>query len=331
MQRNKTHSNQPETQRLVGIFLLVISMLMPLQGVAQPFPEGHVRRLTPGDVIQVSIPDRPSMNATLTLDAGGKVSIPEVGDIFLSGLTSTEAELVLRQWIRLFDPSIERVEVFLQSGGGNGVDFFLMGEVVRPGMYSFVKIPSFMDLLRAAGGPTNISNLRQVRLIREAGSKTEVSELDLSVLFEGGDSPDVALQSGDTLVIPALLAGVSAVPTSTGVKVFGAVEVPTVVDIKGPTPMLDVLMLAGAPTADSEISEVYWVHHVGNLPEARVVDLRKYLEEGNPVGNPLVYPGDTIRVDYYEEPWILQAITFTLVSMAAVATIWLAYDRVVNE
>ncbi len=331
MQGNLNHSSYSKTHRLVGIWLLTISVLMPLQGLAQVDSPNQAPRLAPGDVIQVSIPDRPSMNGELTLDAAGNVAIPQVGDVSLSGLTSAEAELVLRQWLRLFDPSIDQVEVFLQSGGADGLKFFVLGEVVRPGDVYFTEIPSFMDLMRAAGGPTSVSNLRQVRLIREVGSRTEVSELDLSVLFEGGETPEVELKPGDTLVVPALLAGVSAVPTATGVKVFGAVAVPTVVDIKGPTPMLDVLMLAGAPSADSEISEIYWVHHVGNMPEARVIDLREYLEEGNPVGNPLIYPGDTIRVDYYEEPWFLQALTFTLVTLAAVATIWLAYDRIVNE
>ncbi len=331
MHRN-SKNGRSSLKSVVGTMLLVMALLMPLQGLAQVVKSTSDRRLAAGDIVQINVPDRPSMNATLSLDAAGKVPITQVGDVAIGGLTIAEAELVLRQRLRLFDPSLSSVELVLQSNEGGGLNFFLLGEVLRPGEYSFAEVPSYWDLLRTAGGPTGSSNLRQVRLIREANGKTIVTEIDLSGLVEGnGPPPEVEMLPGDTLVIPALLAGVSAVPTETGVKVFGAVEVPTVVDIKGPTPILDVLMLAGAPSAESELKKVYWVHNVGDVPQARVVDLMSYLEAGNPMGNPLVYPGDTIRVEYFRESWVRRNVPFILGSLAAMATIYLAYDNVVND
>ena len=331
MYRTMNYSSYTSTRRMVGILLLAVYLLMPLQGLAQAVPTGQNRRLAPGDVIQASIPDRPELNTTLTLDMAGKVPIPEVGDVALGGLTISEAELVLLQKLRLFDPSLISVNLFLQSNTVGGMQFYLIGQVSQPGEYSFAKVPSIWELIRSAGGPTDTCNLRKVRLVREDGSKTEVTELDISGLFEGGTGPDVELEPGDTLVLPALPLGVSGVSTDDGVKVFGAVFVPTVVEIKGPTPLLDVLMLAGAPSADSQLKEVAWVHLVGDIPQARNVNVMDYLESGNPVGNPLIYPGDTVRVEYQKDSWFKENLTYVLVSLASFATIWLAWDNIVND
>lgn len=321
----------PGMRRLAGIVLLAAAFSMPVQSLAQALPGVESTRLAPGDIIQVSVPGRPDLSTTLTLDSVGMVPIAQIGDVALGGLTTSEAELVLRQRLRLFDPSVDKVGIILQSTRTDSMGFFLIGQLAHPGEYSFEETPSIWDLIRTAGGPTENANMRQVRLIREEDGRTVVSQLDLSDLFEGGTVPDIELLPGDTLVVPALLVGVSGVPTERGVKVFGAVAVPTVVDITEPTPMLDVLMLAGAPSANSELAEIYWVHDVGDVPQARVIDMEQYLIYGNPMGNPLVYPGDTVRVEYFEESWFRRTLPLILGTLVSAATLWLLYDRIAND
>ena len=316
---------------MAGSTLLVLALLMPVQILAQTTTGGESARLEPGDVIQISVTGRPNLSTTLTLDSSGKVPVPQIGDVALGGLSASEAELVLRQRLRLFDPSIDKVSIELRSTHSNGMRFFLIGQVAHPGEYTFEKIPSMWDLIRSAGGPAENGNMRQVRLIREEDGSTHVSQYDLSGLFEGGDVPDIDLKPGDTLVIPALLEGVSGVPTAKGVKVFGAVAVPSVVEITEPTPMLDVLMLAGAPTATAELGEIFWVHDVGDVPQSRLIDMKAYLQWGNPTGNPLVYPGDTVQVEYFQESWFRRTLPLILGTLVSAATLWLLYDRIAND
>jgi protein involved in polysaccharide export with SLBB domain len=184
------------------------------------------------------------------------------------------------------------------------------------------------DVLRAAGGPTEAANLGQARVVRERAGGTEVHPLDLSDIMTGGTVAEFELRTGDTLVIPAVLEGVSSVASTAGVQVFGGVDVPTVVPIKEPTPLLDVLMQAGSPAENAKLDEIYWVHASGDEINSRRINMKLFMEEGNPLGNPLIYPGDAVQVTYREEGWVRRSLPLILSTITAVATLYLAYDRV---
>ncbi len=40
------------------------------------------------------------------------------------------------------------------------------------------------------------------------------------------------------------------------------------------------------------------MHHDGGQIQSTLVNLELYLKEGDPAGNPLIYPGDTLKVTY---------------------------------
>nr|MEE4269418.1 polysaccharide biosynthesis/export family protein [Candidatus Krumholzibacteria bacterium] len=320
----KTVRREPQRQR--GLVLLLIALLMPLQALAQANGPATTYRLVNGDQVQLSVPGRPDLTLALSVDGNGRVPIPQVGDVALAGLTVAEAELVLRQRLRLFDPSVDTVQLTLASQG-TGVRIYVIGEVGNTGEYSFNTPPSLWDVLRAAGGPGEAANLNQARVVREAASGTQVSELDLSGIMTGAGVPTFELRNGDTLVIPATLEGVSSVASSAGVQVFGGVEVPTVVPIKEPTPLLDVIMLAGSPSDDALLNQIWWVHRSGEELTSRKINLEKFIKDGNPLGNPLVYPGDAVHVKFHRENWFQRNLPLILSTVTAMTTLWLAYDR----
>lgn len=313
--------------RLRATVLLSIALLMPLQGLAQTGGQTDAYRLVNGDEVQLSVPGRPDLTLNLTVDGNGQVPIPQIGDVALVGLTVAEAELVLRQRLRLFDPSVDSVRLTMASQG-TGVRIFVIGEVSRSGEYPFSAPPSLWDVLRSAGGPGERANLNQVRVVRESPTGTTVTELDLSGILAGGTVPEFELRSGDTLVIPATLEGVSTLAGSAGVQVFGGVMVPTVVPIKEPTALMDVIMLAGSPSLDSTLNKIWWVHRSGEEITSRQINLRSFLEEGNPMGNPLIYPGDTIEVKYHRPNWVQRNLPLIMSTLTAMATLYLAYDRI---
>ena len=96
-------------------------------------------------------------------------------------------------------------------------------------------------------------------------------------------------------------------------------------------PMLDVLMLAGAPNETANIKVIWWVHEDGGKAVSTLVNLEDYLQEGSPLGNPQVYPGDTLHVKYDKSGWFWTYVPRVLVMMASIITIAIGYDRLVNN
>lgn len=316
----------------VAIAVCVLAMVAAAQGtsLAQTSGSGSVL-LKAGDTIHISVPGHPDRDLDLTLDSAGQVSLPQIGDAQLGGLNVEQAERILRQRLRLVDPSLDSVNVSLIKGPDGGVGIHVLGEVAHTGEFSFITPPSLFDLIRSAGGTSARSNMAAARVVRIVDGKTTVFPLDLSGLMEGVNIPDFELEAGDTMIIPALVEGIASMPGVVGVKVFGGVGVPMVVPMDEPKLLLDVLMLAGTPIVGSDISKIFLVHQVGDTYKSSQINLKLFLEEGLKAGNPMVYPGDAVQVSYERPSWLRTNFTYFIVSLASIATIMLAYDRLYND
>ncbi len=312
--------------RPVAWLALVAFMLNPLLVVAQT-ANSSAALLSPGDHLKLTVPGRPELDQELVLDDSGQVTIEPVGALELGGISVDEASLLLKQKLRLFYPTLDALELELVATGG--VQIYVMGSVDQKGVLNYEVAPTLWDLVRSFGGPMDGANLREARVIREVDGQPKVYPVDLSGMMDGKGVPDFLMEDGDTLIIPALQDGIPGVKAHDGVKVFGSVGVPTIVPIVEGTPMMDVLMLAGAPTVLAEKTKVYWVHNDGVRNKAEIVNLELFLLEGDDLGNPLVYPGDTISVEYKKPSWVRANVPFILGSLAAMATIYLAYDNIV--
>jgi protein involved in polysaccharide export with SLBB domain len=313
--------------RPVAWLALALLLQQPVLAVAQT--AAAEARLQGGDQIVLTVPGRPDLDQALIVDAAGRVSIPQVGEVALGGLTVVEAREILRQRLRVFYPGVAAVEVALQSA--SQVRLYVLGAVRTPGSYDFAVPPGAWDLLRSAGGPADGADLSRARVVRLVDGRTVVTDLDLSGVMDGRGAPDVTLQNGDTLVVPDAAAGGVTVQAQAGVQVFGAVGTPTVVPLAEPTELLQVLMLAGAPSAEADLGKVNWVHRGPDGYRSLRIDERRFLQDGDALGNPLVYPGDTLEVAAARDSWFTRRMPLILGLLATTATVVLAYDTVSNR
>lgn len=280
--------------------------------------------IEPGDVLQMLVPGRPDLDRALVVESDGTVEIPQVGEVRLAGLGMAEAGIVLKQRLRLIAPTLDAVEVTRAEAASFRV--YVIGQVGHPGMHEFRTPPTVWDVMRTAGGPLRTADLREARVIREEGGAPRTLEMDLSGLLEGEGFPQDTLRDGDTLVVPMLPDGVSGVPAERGVKVFGGVAVPSIVPVDGPTPLMDVLMLAGSPTPDANTKKINWVHDADGVAEARLVNLRLFLEKGDPAGNPLIHPGDTVQVMLSRPGKLQNGFALLLGTAATLSAIYVAVN-----
>ncbi len=316
-------------RRPVAWIVLFSFLLNPLLVLGQDMG-GEPMILQAGDTIKLSVPGRPDLAVELVINSTGSANIPQVGEVPLAGMTVPEAILFIKQKLRLFYPDdLDTLHLEVRRSGTTKI--YVMGAVSRPGVQSYEDIPSLWDVLRSVGGPLANADLRLARIIREEAGIPQVHSLDLVGVMEGRTIPTFEMRDGDTLIIPTLLEGTSGVPPTQGVKVFGGVEVPTIVPIEDPMPMLDVLMLAGAPNETADIKVIWWVHEDGGRSISTLVNLEDYLQEGSPLGNPQVYPGDALHVKYDKSGWFWTYVPRVLVTVASLITIAIGYDRLVND
>lgn len=300
---------------LVTVMLLATCVLGQVPGAS----------IVPGDVLQMVVPGRPDLDRTLVVAQDGSVEIPQVGEIRLAGMDLAEAGVVLKQRLRLIAPTLDTVEITR----ADAVNFrvYVIGEVGKAGLHEFTAPPSVWDVMRAAGGPLRSADLRKARVIREEEGGPRTIEMDLSGLMSGRDFPPEKLRSADTIVVPALPDRVSGVASENGVKVFGGVGVPSIVPVDGPTPLMDVLMLAGSPTSEANLKKIWWVHAADGADVARLVNLRRFLENGDPVGNPEIHAGDTVNVTLTRPGKLQSGFGFLLGTAAAIAAIMVAVNQ----
>jgi hypothetical protein len=80
-----------------------------------------------------------------------------------------------------------------------GSKYYVWGQVRTPGAYSFIASPDILELLSAAGGPTENANLKRVVLIR-AVTQTRM-RINLEAMLNKGQV--VRLSPGDVVIVPS--------------------------------------------------------------------------------------------------------------------------------
>lgn len=132
--------------------------------------------------------------------------MPAVGGIPVTGLTLAEAE---RAIAARYSRELRNIQVTVSLTQSRPLQIGVAGEVRQPGFYVMAsgdtQTPSVAQAIQAAGGVTQLANLRQIQVTRrgQAGTSQTVT-VDLWALMEEGDqSQNLALRDGDTIVIPA--------------------------------------------------------------------------------------------------------------------------------
>jgi polysaccharide biosynthesis/export protein len=323
-----------QRRRLVALVLLVahVAMLGPVPS-ASAQAAGNSRtvyHIGPGDVLRLNVPAAAQLERDLTVQPDGTVYVPQVGAVAVGGLTLAEAEELVFERVRLFNPQVDSVILVVVEY--NALRVFVLGAVNQPGAYTFATTPTVWEVLRAAGGPADNANLTAARLIVTRNGKPSSQIINISGYLTGESLPDQLLEAGDTLVVPNIADGIVGVGASQGVQVFGGVGTPTTVALSEPAPLLTVLMLAGAPLSDAKLEEIAWVHVDANGGErqAQNVDLNVYLKQGRSEGNPMLGPGDTIYLPQRRPSWIQENLPLFLMFVTTISTTVLVVDQLQN-
>ena len=160
-----------------------------------PVPKDYA--LGVGDEVRLRVWGSVDFGLNLILDRNGQVSIPKVGTLTLVGTKVLDLEPVLRGHL---NKVFTNYELSASVGRLNGIQVYVVGHVVLPGTYQLSSLSTLVGAMFASGGPTNNGSMRAIALKR--AGKT-IATLDLYDFIAKGDkSSDMALMSGDVIVIP---------------------------------------------------------------------------------------------------------------------------------
>lgn len=177
-------------------------------------PQSTVYRVSAGDVLTLSIWDLIATNQVEILirqiDPNGYLEVPQLGRIFISGLTEKEvSERIAETMITLVADPLVSVVVEQRSEQ----TFFLMGNVSNPGPYL---VPSsdfriLQGLVSAGGIPQFVENIYVIRQVPLDDSLSTIQQESLpsvpSVdLFDEPDGEDL-LDVIDDLSSPGMISG----------------------------------------------------------------------------------------------------------------------------
>ena len=214
--------------------------------------------IAPGDEVQLTVWGGVDAELRMTVDRTGRISIPRVGAVQVSGVRYSELEGVIA---RRMGQVFKNFELAVSLGQLRGIRVFVTGFATQPGSYTVSSLSTVLTVLLRAGGPAAAGSFRAVEL-RRAGKL--VSNFDLyDLLVKGDRSLDPVVQAGDVVHVG---------PVGVQVGVIGSVNKPAVIELKPREAVADALRYAGGFSAVADRTRLA-VERLQERQAARVAQL----------------------------------------------------------
>ncbi len=195
--------------RVLGLGWLVLALAgcETFYGRAEPLPEltgyEYDYIVGPGDSLNIFVWRNPELSTNATVRPDGKISVPLVEDLVVSGKTTTqlarEIEEVLSTYVR--DPLV--TVMTSSSQGTYDTQVRVLGEATNPSALPYQADMTLLDLMIQVGGLTEFAAGNRARLVRKVEGEQLETRVRLEDLIKDGDiSANVRLAPGDVLIIP---------------------------------------------------------------------------------------------------------------------------------
>ncbi len=166
-----------------------------------PTPKNYI--LGPGDELLVDIWGAAENTYQLTISPEGSVRIPNLGPVFLTGLSIDEASERLVSKLSTIYSGLagSNPNTYAQISLGNlrSIQVNIIGNVNAPGSYTLTSFATVLNGLYYSGGPTENGTYRKIKVIRDGKIFKEV---DLYNFLIGGDlSDNITLQDQDIIKV----------------------------------------------------------------------------------------------------------------------------------
>ncbi len=199
--------------------------------IPMDMPAGPDYILGPGDGLSINLWGSVSQRLIRTVDREGRVDLPEVGPLLVSGKSLAEVQEDAQRALR---SQFREISVDVSLSRLRTVRVYEVGDLVNPGAYDVSALSTPLSALFEAGGPSPHGSVRVLKQYRGNQLVQTIDSYDL--LLHGVRGNMARLESGDTILVP---------PVGPQVTVEGMVRRPAVYELRDEKSLADVLELAG--------------------------------------------------------------------------------------
>ncbi|MHA3787252.1 SLBB domain-containing protein [Flavobacterium hauense] len=222
--------------------------------------------LGPTDELQISLYGVQEYNATLPVNVEGKVSMPYVGQIAVSGITIEAATQRIKNAMSKVYSTLGsgQSKLSVSLGSIRTIKITIIGSKL-PGNYSISSLATVYNALHLAGGPADNGTYRNIQLIR--GNKV-IRTVDLYRFLVNGDGSDnVGLKDNDVIRIPVY---------TNRVTLQGEVKRPGIFEIKDQETFSDLISFASGFTEVAYTASVNVVQKTDKEYKVRDIPSSEY-------------------------------------------------------
>ena len=196
-------------------------------------PPDYVLRA--GDELVITLWGSVDADLRLQVDRSGRISIPRVGPVMVSGVRYADLPDVISRRVALV---FKNFQLSVSLGQLRGLRVYVTGFVNKPGAVTVNSLSTLAQALMRAGGPSTAGSFRNVQLRR---GRNLVAQFDLyDLLLKGDLAADQLLQADDVVHVG---------PIGAQVALIGSVNRPAIFEIKPLETLRDVLVMAGGFSA----------------------------------------------------------------------------------
>src|SRR5688500_4328737 len=156
----------------------------------------------PEDVLDINVWRNKDLSKVVMVRPDGRISLPLLGDVQASGLSPAELTADINRRLKEF---VESPAVSVMVKEVNSYSIFVLGQVANPSRYLLKSKTTLLQAITLAGGFTSEADRTRIAILRWKGPRTEVKLTAnyLNIVLKDGESNNVILRPGDTIVVPS--------------------------------------------------------------------------------------------------------------------------------
>ena len=183
-----------------------------------------------GDTLELQLIGQKNSVDDLSIKRDGSINIPEIGKIFVSGLSLDDVNKLIKA--KISDAFIG-VEAFITLINIRDIQVLVTGNAYNPGIYTLNGNSNILHALSMAGGINENGSYRKIDLIRNSEVIKSVDLYDIFIYGKSGFGE--RLRSGDSILVR---------PSMKMVTISGAVKRPALFELTEDNSFIDLIEYA---------------------------------------------------------------------------------------